>query len=67
LGKNIISLVCVLVFDIMEYPTYVEVCGNCGSMIRWDKNGDPVCNCGNTLLQFMARDLAISLKILEAN
>jgi len=49
----------------MEYPEYVEVCGKCGSLITWNKEGDPVCNCMDTLLYFIEIGEAKELGILK--
>jgi len=48
----------------MEYPEYIEVCGNCGTLITWDSKGDAVCECGNSDLQFMELTEAKELGIL---
>ena len=49
----------------MDYIDYVEVCGNCGSLITWDLNGDPVCKCMDTVLQFIEQEEARKLGILK--
>lgn len=49
----------------MEFPIFVEVCGNCGSLITWDASGRGICKCGTMDLQFMPEEEAIELGILE--
>jgi hypothetical protein len=48
----------------MDYPVFVEVCGNCGSLITWDAEGKGVCKCGRAELQFMPEEQAIEMGLL---
>ena len=51
--------------DRMDYPVFVEVCGNCGTLITWNKDGTASCTCGDTDLQFILREKAVELGILK--
>lgn len=60
-----ICWVIVVQHDFMDYPEFVEICGNCHTVITWDKKGDAVCKCMDTKLQFIEKEEAIKLGILK--
>lgn len=49
----------------MEYPTYVEICGNCHTLISWNPDGSGTCQCGQVILQFIEKSQAVALGIIK--
>jgi len=61
----ILKPVGVTLSESMEYPVYVEICGNCHTLISWNPDGSGTCKCGQVILQFIERSQAVALGIIK--